>query len=176
MAGAEREALARAHTPLQAAQATDCAEWLPNDLLLKLDRCLMAHGVEGRTPFLDRRVARFGFGLADQLKVANGRGKVLLRKWLARRIPGTMPFAPKQGFTVPAGSWIAQESARLAPLVAKQGCIEEICHPGAVDEAFRRGRERRFAAAAWNLLFYALWYRLHIERRPAGTDVFETLA
>jgi len=176
LTAAEGKALARAHTPLQAAQATDCAEWLPNDLLLKLDRCLMAHGVEGRTPFLDRRVARFGFGLADQLKVSNGHGKVLLRKWLARRIPGTMPFAPKQGFTVPAGSWIAQESARLAPLVAKQGCIEDICHSGAIDEAFRRGGERRFAAAAWNLLFYALWYRLHIERRPPGTDVFETLA
>ncbi len=40
-------------TRLQVAQATDIADWLPHDLLLKLDRCLMAHGVEGRTPFLD---------------------------------------------------------------------------------------------------------------------------
>ena len=38
---------------MQAAQAADIAEWLPNDLLTKLDRCLMAHGVEGRTPLLD---------------------------------------------------------------------------------------------------------------------------
>ena len=46
---------------LQIAQAVDCVHWLPNDLLTKLDRCLMAHGVEGRTPFLDPEVAGFAF-------------------------------------------------------------------------------------------------------------------
>ncbi|HEX5263721.1 MAG TPA: asparagine synthase (glutamine-hydrolyzing), partial [Phenylobacterium sp.] len=50
-------------TPLQQAQWADIATWLPNDLLLKLDRCLMAHGLEGRTPFLDREVAAFAFPL-----------------------------------------------------------------------------------------------------------------
>jgi asparagine synthase (glutamine-hydrolysing) len=173
---AERQAGIRSHTSLQAAQAADCAEWLPNDLLLKLDRCLMAHGVEGRTPFLDRGVSTFAFGLADRFKVANGLGKVLLRKWLAVRAPAAKPFAPKQGFTVPAGPWIAHEWVRLSALVAKQGCIEEICRPDAIREVFRRAGERRFASAAWNVLFYALWYRLHIERQPVGTDVFETLA
>ncbi|HAI28629.1 MAG TPA: hypothetical protein DCM48_03565, partial [Thalassospira sp.] len=44
---------------LAIAQAVDCADWLPNDLLLKLDRMLMAHGLEGRTPFLDPVVAEF---------------------------------------------------------------------------------------------------------------------
>jgi asparagine synthase (glutamine-hydrolysing) len=46
-------------TRLQVAQAADCTDWLPNDLLTKVDRCLMAHGVEGRTPYLDPRVAAF---------------------------------------------------------------------------------------------------------------------
>ena len=53
---------------LQVAQATDCSDWLPNDLLTKLDRCLMAHGVEGRTPFLDSTVANAAFILPDRLK------------------------------------------------------------------------------------------------------------
>ncbi|MEO6339896.1 MAG: asparagine synthase (glutamine-hydrolyzing), partial [Caulobacteraceae bacterium] len=53
-------------TPLQQAQAADMATWLPNDLLLKLDRCLMAHGLEGRTPFLDPDVAAFAFNLPDR--------------------------------------------------------------------------------------------------------------
>jgi asparagine synthetase B (glutamine-hydrolysing) len=44
-------------TRLQAAQALDVTDWLPNDLLVKLDRCLMAHGVEGRVPLLDTGVA-----------------------------------------------------------------------------------------------------------------------
>src|SRR6185437_14263267 len=67
---------------LQRAQWADITTWLPNDLLLKLDRCLMAHGLEGRTPFLDREVADFAFPLPDRLKVQGRYGKWLLRKWL----------------------------------------------------------------------------------------------
>jgi asparagine synthase (glutamine-hydrolysing) len=66
-------------TPLQQAQWADIQTWLPNDLLLKLDRCLMAHGLEGRTPFLDREVAAFAFYLPDRLKVRGRHGK-----WLPR--------------------------------------------------------------------------------------------
>ena len=53
IAAAEAEAGDGGRSRFAAAQATDVADWLPHDLLLKLDRCLMAHGVEGRTPFLD---------------------------------------------------------------------------------------------------------------------------
>jgi asparagine synthase (glutamine-hydrolysing) len=67
-------------TPLQRAQWGDVATWLPNDILLKLDRCLMAHGLEGRTPFLDPAVASFGYSLPDRHKVRDGYGKYLLRR------------------------------------------------------------------------------------------------
>ncbi|MDE2512692.1 MAG: asparagine synthase (glutamine-hydrolyzing), partial [Alphaproteobacteria bacterium] len=66
---AELAAAARDRSRLQVAQATDSADWLPNDLLTKLDRCLMAHGVEGRTPFLDPAVAQVAFRLPDDLKI-----------------------------------------------------------------------------------------------------------
>ncbi len=94
-------------TRLAAAQASDIAEWLPNDLLVKLDRCLMAHGIEGRTPLLDPGVAAASFRLPDGLKVRAGMGKWLLRRWLETQMPEARPFAPKQGFTVPVGAWIA---------------------------------------------------------------------
>ena len=94
------------HSKLQAAQAADCADWLPNDLLTKLDRCLMHHGVEGRTPFLDREVAYAGFRLPDSLKLRKGLGKQILRRWLAEHLPEAKPFSRKRGFTVPVGvSW-----------------------------------------------------------------------
>ena len=94
-------------TPLQRAQAADIATWLPNDLLLKLDRCLMAHGLEGRTPFLDREVADFAFALPDRMKVRGKHGKWLLRKWLERHCPAAEPWARKKGFTVPVAGFIA---------------------------------------------------------------------
>jgi asparagine synthase (glutamine-hydrolysing) len=100
---ASANAAAAGRTRLMAAQATDIADWLPNDLLGKLDRCLMAHRVEGRTPFLDPVVAAAAFRLPDALKVRDGRGKWLLRRWLAENFPAARPFARKQGFTVPVG-------------------------------------------------------------------------
>jgi asparagine synthase (glutamine-hydrolysing) len=168
-AGADRSRLA-------SAQASDIAEWLPHDLLLKLDRCLMAHGVEGRTPLLDPGVAAAVFRLPDGLKVRRGMGKWLLRRWLEQHMPEARPFAPKQGFTVPVGAWIAAKGDRLGPLVAAQASIDAVASPDRVRALFRNAAGRREQHAAWCLLFYALWHRTHIEgRRPDG-DVFEVLA
>ena len=160
---------------LQVAQAVDCADWLPNDLLIKLDRCLMAHGVEGRTPFLDPKVAEVAFRLPDGLKVADGRGKYLLRKWLERYLPEARPFERKRGFTVPVGEWIARRGAALGPLVAEQPGITDLCLPERVIKLFRNP-DKHQGFAAWTLLFYALWHRRHILDRPPAGDVFETLA
>jgi asparagine synthase (glutamine-hydrolysing) len=164
------------HTRLQAAQAADIAEWLPNDLLLKLDRCLMAHGVEGRTPLLDRAVANAAFRLPDNLKIRGGTGKYLLRRWLAKALPKARANAPKQGFTVPVGSWIANHGARLGDLVAALACVEEIADPERVRALFVAAAGRRQGMAAWALLFYALWHRAHIEQIPTDADVFDFLA
>ncbi|GBQ71409.1 asparagine synthetase [Ameyamaea chiangmaiensis NBRC 103196] len=160
---------------LQQAQAVDIAEWLPNDLLLKLDRCLMAHAVEGRTPLLDPVVAQAVWRLPDSMKVRDGRGKWLLRRWLAGAMPDARPFAPKQGFTVPIGAWIAEDGGRLGPLVARQPVIRELAHPERVEALFHACAGHRTAAAAWSLLFYALWHRALIEERPVTGNVFDVL-
>ena len=175
IAAAEITADGDGRTRLQVAQATDCADWLPNDLLAKLDRCLMAHGVEGRTPFLDPVVADFAFRLDDSLKVRGGRGKWLVRQWLAKHLPEAEPFTPKRGFTVPAGEWIARRGAALGPLVAAQPGVAEACRPEAVVSTFRTPGKRT-GFAGWTLLFYALWHRRHIEGLEPAGDVFETLA
>ncbi|MFQ5784191.1 MAG: asparagine synthase (glutamine-hydrolyzing) [Alphaproteobacteria bacterium] len=161
---------------LQVAQAVDCVDWLPHDLLTKIDRCLMAHGLEGRTPYLDPVVAEVAFRLPDSLKINGRRGKWLLRRWLAARLPEARPFAPKRGFTVPAAEWIAAADPRLGPLVAAQPGVAEACHGERVIALFRNIRNRREGFAAWLLLFYALWHRRHIEGCAPVGDVLETLA
>ena len=173
---AEAHAVGGGRSRLQAAQATDMADWLPHDLLTKLDRCLMAHGVEGRTPFLDPAVAAAGFRLPDGLKMRDGRGKYLLRRWLADALPAARPFAAKQGFTVPIGAWIAADGARLGPLVAAQAGVAEVARPERVKRLFAAAGDRRQGAAAWMLLFYALWHRAHVEGRGCEGDVWEALA
>ncbi len=173
---AEAAAASPGRTRLQAAQALDIADWLPNDLLIKLDRCLMAHGVEGRTPLLDAGIAAAAFRLPDALKVQRNSGKWLLREWLARHFPAAEPYRPKQGFTVPIGAWIEGVGDRLGPLVAAQPGVAEIARPDRVAALFRHaGGEKHRGFAAWHLLFYALWHRRHVERRATGGDVFEVL-
>ena len=174
-AAAEARSATAGRSRLAAAQATDIAEWLPNDLLVKLDRCLMAHAIEGRTPFLDRGVAAAAFRLPDALKVRSGLGKYVLRRWLERACPAARPFAPKQGFTVPVGAWISGQGVRLGPLVAANPGVAEIADPARVRALFRAAPGRHRDSAAWTLLFYALWHRAHIEGLPPDGDVFACL-
>jgi asparagine synthase (glutamine-hydrolysing) len=172
------EAAERAHktlSPLRRAQMTDIADWLPHDLLLKLDRCLMAHGIEGRTPFVDREIAAFAFSLPDQFLVRNGFGKFVLRLWLEKNLPAARPFAKKQGFDVPIGAWIASRGAALGELVAKNPLIQELAEPAKIRALFSNAVEKRAGFAAWVLLFTALWHRRHILNLPPAGDTFATL-
>ena len=156
-------------TPLQRAQAADIATWLPNDLLLKLDRCLMAHGLEGRTPFLDREVAAFAFNLPDRFKVRGRYGKYLLRKWLERHLPAADPWAKKKGFTVPVAAWIAPRARDLAPALAAHEGLAQVCNMDAVRAVFERDDQ---PSGRWPLLFYAVWWNIHV----AGMERKEALA
>jgi asparagine synthase (glutamine-hydrolysing) len=142
---------------LQQAQWADIATWLPNDLLLKLDRCLMAHGLEGRTPFLDPAVAAFAFPLPDRLKVQGRYGKWLLRKWLERACPAAEPWARKQGFTVPVEAWIAPRAADIAARLGDVAALRRVKPDAAA--AFKAGEP----GVRWPLLFFALWSRIHLD-------------
>ncbi len=175
LAGVEADLGQGAWDRLQRAQAADCADWLAHDLLTKLDRCLMAHGVEGRTPFLDPVIADAAFSLPTRLKIRGRLGKYLLRRWLSEQAPMADAFSRKRGFTVPIGVWIGAEGKRLGPLLARQPAIQALCHPGAV-EALCAAPTEKSAVAVWHLLFYALWHRRHIDGKTPVGDVFETLA
>jgi asparagine synthase (glutamine-hydrolysing) len=153
-------------TPLQQAQWADVATWLPNDLLLKLDRCLMAHGLEGRTPFLDPEVAAFAFPLPDRLKVQGRYGKWLLRKWLEGVCPAAEPWARKQGFTVPVEAWIAPRAADIAARLGQVEAVRRVKPDAAA--AFTTAGE----GVRWPLLFFAVWSRIHLE----GASPAEALA
>jgi asparagine synthase (glutamine-hydrolysing) len=160
-------------SPMQAAQAADVAEWLPNDLLTKLDRCLMAHAVEGRTPFLDPVVADFAFRLPDAEKAGLRFGKTLLRDWLAQAFPAAGAYARKQGFKPPVGAWMAARAAELSAAVAAQPGIAGVLPPAEIAAAFSGAA--RDSQPAWSLLFYALWHSHHMLGLAAEGDIAEVL-
>ncbi len=162
------------YSPVQAAQADDVAEWLPNDLLTKLDRCLMAHGVEGRTPFLDPEVARFAFPLPDGQKVGLRFGKIILRDWLAKHFPAAGAYARKKGFKPPVGIWMQARAGELTALVAAQPGVAECVPAEVVAAAFAEAG--RNSQRAWSLLFYALWHQHHVLGLPSEGDIGSVLA
>ena len=86
--------------------AADLSEWLPHDLLAKVDRATMAFSLEARVPYLARDVADFVVRLPDEVKIRGGETKVLLRRALSGVVPDEVLERPKQGFDLPLAAWI----------------------------------------------------------------------
>ncbi len=84
----------------------DAVGYLPDDILVKLDRATMAVGLEGRVPLLDPRVAEFAWKLPLHMKIRQRQGKWILRQLLYRYVPRPMVDRPKSGFGIPLATWL----------------------------------------------------------------------
>src|SRR5690606_3594717 len=150
-------------TQLQTYQAQDLSDWLPDDLLLKVDRCLMAYGIEGRVPLLDRKLLNFAFSLPDDLKVRRRQGKYLLRKWLDNRHPEPNPWSPKQGFTVPVTPWLEQKREQILPYLHKHAGVQQVVVRKDLREWLEKPLDKRGAKLLFSILSYAVWHDLYIQ-------------
>ncbi len=84
----------------------DMQSYLPDGILVKVDRATMAASLESRAPYLDRRILEFALSLPVELKIRHGKGKWILRQVLHRHVPKHLMDRPKQGFTPPIGDWL----------------------------------------------------------------------
>lgn len=87
----------------------DLANYLSEDLLLKVDRASMAASIEARSPLLDYRLVEFGTSLPPELRAPSGEKKFLLKRVLSHYLPHTLYDRPKMGFSVPIGDWFRKE-------------------------------------------------------------------
>lgn len=100
--------------PLQAMQLTDFKGYLPEQLLMKVDKMTMQHTLEARAPFLDSRLVELGLNLPNRLKVKQGNGKFLLKKVAEKFLPKSLVWRPKHGFTLPINLWLREGFKPLA--------------------------------------------------------------
>jgi len=162
---------------LQKRQGTDLQTMLADDLLVKVDRSLMAQSMEARVPFLDHRVIEFGLGLPDALKIEGRSGKVFLKRWAEKFLPKDHIWRPKRGFHVPVARMLTP--ALLAVLEQKlpqTPAIRRWCHPEAVRDLLRQqAAQGGLAEEVWRLMQFAIWHRLFIDAPGQTPGTMEDL-
>ena len=84
----------------------DAISYLPDDILVKVDRASMAYSLETRAPFLDKNLVDLAWKIPTKMKVNNGQGKIILKKLLCKYLPKEYVYRPKQGFGIPIEDWI----------------------------------------------------------------------
>jgi len=95
--------------PLTTIQRMDLKSWLPNDVLMKVDKMGMCASIETRLPFLDHKVVEFGFSLPPQLRLNFFNSKILLKKAFKSTLPSDILKRKKHGFNVPLESLLSTE-------------------------------------------------------------------
>ncbi|MDN5869668.1 MAG: asparagine synthase (glutamine-hydrolyzing) [Nitrococcus sp.] len=175
------QATPAAWSELQRRQYVELTTALPDNLLVKVDRMLMQHGVEGRVPFLDHRVVEFGLSLPDRLKVRDGHGKWFLKQWAARFLDRDALFAPKRGFHVPLRQGFGDSALqRLAGVLPSHPGIRAWFRPRGVRARLETdSRAGELSRIGFALLEFALWHQLFIDgdggAPPAGVDAVALL-
>jgi asparagine synthase (glutamine-hydrolysing) len=143
-------------------QYIDTALYLPADLLVKADRMSMAHSLEARVPFLDRRVVELGRRIPSRLRLRGLTTKHVLRRAMAGRLPEPILSGAKKGFNVPMSAWLAGELRDfahdlLAPTrLRRQGLLDPTAVGRLLDEHVTRRADR--SHALWTLLVLSVWH------------------
>jgi asparagine synthase (glutamine-hydrolysing) len=138
--------------------------YLLDDLLPKMDRMTMAHGLEARSPFLDRELSAYAASLPDGFKRRGALGKVVLKEALRDLMPDDLLRRPKQGFGLPLGEWFRGE---LAPMVSDTLMDRpRLAAHLRLDTVKRLWSEHLSGTAdrghaLWTLLVLELWMRAH---------------
>lgn len=152
------------YSRLYTAQLIDMQTWLPNDLLIKLDRCLMWHSLEGRTPFLDKELITFANQLPESFKLHGKYGKYILRLWLQQQLPFYPAFTRKLGFSVPIQDWLERKQETIKAYVCEHTLINQLCFVDKVNKVLTQPLTKTTTKACWSLLYIALWYDTHIKK------------
>ena len=136
--------------------------YLPDGILVKVDRASMSVGLEVRSPLLDHRLIEFAWRLPDDYKLRGDQGKWLLRQLFERHLPAALADRPKQGFSVPISDWLR------GPL---RGWTEDLIEPGRlsmegfldadyVQQKWREHRDgtRNWGPFLWSILMFQAWH------------------
>jgi asparagine synthase (glutamine-hydrolysing) len=139
----------------------DSTTYLPDDILVKVDRASMGVSLESRVPMLDHRVVELAWQMPLGMKVRDGESKWLLRRVLERHVPRTLHDRPKKGFGMPVGDWIRGGMRSWAEALLDAGRLrqEGFLDAGRVSAEWQRhvDGKTRSGEGIWRLLMFQAW-------------------
>ena len=142
-------------------QYYDAAQYLPDDVLTKVDRASMAVSLETRLPLLDHRMLAFAWRLPMSMKMGLGGGKWILRKLLARYMPPALFERPKMGFGVPVGAWLRGDLREWAGDLLAESRLraDGYFDPAPILAAWRAhaAGEADLSHMIWTILMFQQW-------------------
>jgi asparagine synthase (glutamine-hydrolysing) len=150
-----------AGVPVERMMCWDQLTYLPDDVLVKVDRASMANSLEVRAPLLDHRIIEWAWQLPLSLKLRAGHGKWLLRRVLERDLPGAWFDRPKSGFGVPVGEWLRGPLRSWADTLLDPGRVERegYLDAGVVQRVWQDHlrRRRNDDHRLWIVLMFQAW-------------------
>jgi len=162
-------------TPLNKLLYWDFKTYLPEDILVKVDRASMQHSLEVRVPFLNHRIVDFAFRLNDRDKINKGKTKTILRQLLARHLDPSLFERPKEGFSFPIGDWLR------GPL---KGWAEDLLHSqkfrnlhyiqhDQLDKIWKQHQKGKVnhQKGLWTILMFASWYSQNFNKISTDHNV-----
>ncbi len=152
----------------------DLKTWLPNDILVKVDRMAMANSLEVRSPLLDHEVIELAATLPPDMKYRKGTSKYLLKRYAERRVPRSVVHRPKMGFSIPLAAWLRGELRPLAEelLLSDRTRERGYFRPETVQAMWTRHQNgrRNHAHHLWALMVLELWHRLFVDQTPGKSS------
>jgi asparagine synthase (glutamine-hydrolysing) len=149
--------------PLDKALYVDLKTSLPDDILVKVDRTSMAHGLEVRSPLLDHRIVELAARMPADLKRRGREEKYILQRVAESRVPSAVIGRPKHGLTIPLGRWLRNEWRAVAEdcLFAPAAQHRGLFHTGWIESIWKRhvAGSDVHAHRLWLIVMLELWYR-----------------